>query len=631
MRIKSIVSFGTAILMGSMGFIARADSPPNFIVVFLDDAGWRDVSYAGNKFIETPNIDRLSRKGVVFSNAYATHAFCSPSRQSMMTGQWPARTAWMRKSEVSNPGAPIVSAPHSAAGAHAWSRLIPEFTSIAAALKSAGYSTAHIGKSHLHLNRTMSELGFDYTFGDSPQVGAVKDFFAPYDGLPGDVEAPEGEYLTDRLTQETIEFIKTNRSKPFYAQLWHYAPHVPIQAPEEIVEKYRRKRQAMGDISLNPTYAAMMDVVDQGVGLIYQTLEQLGLEDNTVILFSSDNGALTEYGALPITSVLPYRGAKGFTYMGGLRVPMFVYWPGHTGGLISDKPVTIMDFYSTVLEIAGVPYPNQPQDGCSLVPLLSDGDETAFDRRSLFWYNVTSGSNADGSTFQPVAAVQKDSWRLVRNFELPLELYHLETDLEESVNLVSSNPEKTHELNRMLDEWMVNTGVATPTPNPRYDPEYVVPRHIDPKELPEGRTVVREWTLNSADCGWKSGRSVKVSIDNGAMRMRAMGVYPEIMTENPVDLPAGVYAVEVDVKVATSGRIRFGWEAEGRGPKYVVEFYPPPDGSWHTLTGIFQSKSKIKSFSFAAPTHLETNGLYDPKIQPRYIEVRAIRISKFTP
>lgn len=291
-HLSSLLALWAAI--GGLVCSAHADdSKPNIVVVLLDDAGWRDVGFMGNDYIETPVMDRLAAEGMAFTNAYATHPFCAPTRQSMISGQWPARTAWMQRSEVANPDSPRKGREFSPSTAWTWTQRHPEFISLAEALGDAGYATAHIGKWHFGLQADVSpeSEGFHKNFGGAVNVGAVKDFFAPFAGLPGKVESTPGEYLTDRLTDEAIQFIREHRASPFFVQLWHYAPHTPIQAPEEVVRKYREKRNKLGDHGLNPTYAAMMDRIDQGIGRLLAALEEMGLRENTVILLTSDNGA----------------------------------------------------------------------------------------------------------------------------------------------------------------------------------------------------------------------------------------------------------------------------------------------------------------------------------------------------
>jgi arylsulfatase A-like enzyme len=617
---------GLAVLAAIACGIARAEpqgAPPNILVILLDDAGWRDTGFAGNPYVETPNIDRLAMRGMRFSAAYATHPFCSPTRQSLVSGQWPARTAWMRRSEMRDPEAPQKAPPFSPTGAAGWTKRVPEFTSLAQALKPGGYATAHIGKSHVHFRRSMAEMGFDFTFGDSHEAGAVKSFFAPYEGLPGKVQAPPGEYLTDRLTEEAIGFIRSHKDRPFYVQLWHYAPHAPIQAPEPVVAKYRAKRQALGDMTLNPTYAAMIDVVDQGVGRIVGELEKLGLAENTAVLFASDNGGVASLGSVPVTSIAPLRGHKQMVYEGGVRVPMFAHWPGHTRpGAVSAQAVSLIDFYPTILEMAGCPLPGQPVDGISLVPLLEGEPMPALNDRPLYWHNVTAGLSDSGERFQPVAAARKGDWRLVKNFGRPTELYDLASDPGESADVAAANPERVAELERLLDGWLADTGVATPTPNPDYDPDYLVPQQVE--RLPSGTRLVKEWKPGDAGSGWKTARMVKASSRDGALRMQADGVYPEIKTGDVAGLPGGRYAVQVELNVPASGRIRFAWR--GGSDKGDLDFFPRRDGRWHTLTALFQAREPMQSLSFAAPTHLKETGHYDPGTQPAHIDVRAIRL-----
>jgi len=601
---------------------------PNFLVILLDDGGWRDAGFAGNTFIETPHLDRLAGEGVIFSNAYATHAFCAPSRQSMVTGQWPARTAWMQRDELKNRNPQFNAPPFSRAGSAAWSKRIPEFTSLAQALKQAGYATAHIGKSHVHFKLSMRDMGFDYAFGDDNMVGAVKDFFAPYEGLPGKVEAPAGEYLTDRLTAEAIQFIGEHRDQPWFLQLWHYAPHTPIQAPEAVVEKYRKKREALGDPNLNPTYAAMMDVVDQGVGRILEKLGEWGIADNTVILFASDNGGVASLGSVPVTSMAPLRGHKQLTYEGGLRVPMFIHRPGMAAaGKTFDHPVTIMDFFPTMLDLAGVAPPSgQAVDGASLRPALETASQPELKDRPLFWYNVTAGFSDSEEMFQPVAAVRRGNWRLVKNFFAPIELYDLESDVSESVNFASRHPEVVAELESLLDAWLADTGIALPTPNPNFDPDYVIARQIPQAEVPAALEEVRRWDFTSGMKSWRATRMIKTESMDGSLRMINDGLYPEMVTNDVQGLPAGVYYLELNLKVPTSGRIRAAWNAgEDRGN---IEFFPQRNGHWHTLTGSFEAKAALDQLRLAAPTHLHVTGHFDPATQPDYIEVKSIRLLK---
>jgi len=622
------------LMAGTIG-LARAgaessEQPWNFLVILLDDAGWRDLGFTGNTFVETPNMDRLAAQGMRFTTAYSAHPFSAPSRQSMMTGQWPARTAWMQRAEMKIPDAPQYAPPFSPYDALAWTKRRPEFVSLAEVLKTKGYAAGHFGKWHFGEvgdGVTPESEGFDVNFGGAQMVGAVKNFFSPYEGLPGNVASKPGEYLTDRLTDETIQFIRANKDRPFYAQLWHYAPHAPLMAPEAVVSKYRKKRVQMGDGSLNPTYAAMIDCVDQGIGRILQTLDDLGLSDNTVVLLTSDNGAQTTLGSVPVTSVAPFRGQKEYLYEGGVREPMTIFWPGHTSaGSKSDLPVSLIDFYPTILDIAGAALPtNQPVDGVSLVPLLTSGDQPGLRERPLFWYEVKSVNMEDGSLILPGEAVRKGAWKLIKIFGRTPELYNLEADPSESKNLAEQEPERVKTLEALADSWRIETGVAPPQSNPAYNPDYVVPRQIENSELPANAKELRSWDFSSGLGKWKAVRMIKAEVKNGSLQMHSDGTYPEIVTTDVSGLPAGIYFVQAELRVATSGRVRLAWKGP-EGKTGNIEFFPQRDGEWHTLTGTFQSDSPLQEIRLAAPTHLRETGHYDPETQPDYIEVRKIKL-----
>lgn len=609
---------------------AAAARPPNVILILLDDAGWRDTGFSGNRYIETPNLDALAARSMRFSTAYATHPFCSPTRQSLISGQWPARTAWARHAEIADPDAPRGAPPYAAAGAAAWTNSRPEFTSLPEALVAAGYVTAHIGKWHFGNTggaTTPASEGFHHSFGGAQRVGAVESFFAPYAGLPEDVTAPPGEYLTDRLTEEAIAFIRQQRHKPFYLQLSHYAPHTPIQAPEHVVDKYRKKKQKLGDPALNPTYAAMIDVVDRGVARILRHLEALEIADNTVILVTSDNGGVELYGSIPVTSMAPLRGEKNLIYEGGVRVPLLVYWPGVTTGTDFPAPVNLIDFYPTILELASVPAPaEQTVDGVSLVPVLRGEPMPGLGERPHFWYNVTSGLTAKGEVFQPIAAVRRGKWRLLKPFQRPLELYDFSTDPAESRNVATANPAVTAELETLLDAWLADTGVVVPTVNPFYDPAYTLPLQVP--ELSDRAVLAQAWQQATRASRWRELHNVKTAMAGDVLRVRADGIYPEIGAPGLKKHPQGHYAIQIELRVATAGRVRFAW---GETERDVIELLPERDGRWHTLTGVFQAQEPLRFLRLAAPTHLHVGGQYDAASQPDWIELRAVRLYAVPP
>ena len=427
---------------------------PNFVFFLVDDLGWRDVGCYGTKFYETPNIDRLAREGMRFTDAYAACPVCSPTRASILTGKYPARlslTDWIPGQREKNP-----------------KLLVPKFNqelpleevTIAEALKAAGYACASIGKWHLGGEPYYPDKqGFDLNVGGTAK-GSPPSYFSPY-GIPTLADGPKGEYLTDRLADEAEKFIEQNRDRPFFLYLPHFAVHTPIQGKEEITAKYARKPPDGNQ--KNATYAAMIESVDQSVGRVMKKLDALGLADRTVVFFMSDNGGLAG-----VTSNAPLRAGKGTLYEGGVREPLIVKWPGVVrSGTTASTPVTSTDFYPTILEMAGLPLkPEQHVDGLSLMPLLKESGPLR--RDTLYWhyphYHRTT----------PAGALRHGDWKLIEYFEDGrLELYNLRDDLGEQKDLAAAMPEKARELQKMLADWRTDVGAQMPTLNPDYkeDPE----------------------------------------------------------------------------------------------------------------------------------------------------------------
>ncbi len=465
---RTIAALTLALLFG-FG-CAEEKPPPNIVLFYIDDLGWRDVGFMGSTYYETPHIDRLAEGGIVFTNAYANAPNCAPSRAALMTGLYAPRHG-------------IYTVASSARGASRHRKLIPtpnttaldtSFVTLAEALKAAGYATAHAGKWHLggdgHLP---TDQGFDVNIAGN-HGGSPPGYFYPYqrgdytltDLQPG---GREGEYLTDRLTDEALGFIETHADQPFFLYFAHYAVHTPIQAKEAIIEKYRQKP---GDaVHNNPTYAAMIESVDESVGRVMHMLEERGLANNTIVLFFSDNGG---YG--PATSMAPLRGAKGMLYEGGIRVPLAVYAPDLLPeARRDDTPVIGTDLYPTLLDMTGTPLPaNQPFDGVSLWPLLTGA--TPLPPRTLHWhfpaylerYRDTPGPWRT----TPAAAVRQGDFKLIEFFEdNRLELYNLRDDLGEQNNLAETMPDKTRELHALMQSWRDSLNAPVPTElNPEYDP-----------------------------------------------------------------------------------------------------------------------------------------------------------------
>ncbi len=447
---------------------------PNFVFFLIDDMGWIDTGCYGSSFYETPNIDKLSRDGMRFTDAYAACPVCSPTRASIMSGKYPARlnlTDYLkgRRRGKLNPADYLDQMP------------LEEVT-IAEALKQAGYTTGFVGKWHLGGKAYWPEhQGFDVNIGGC-QSGMPRSYFWPkWRGNPP-IEGRNGEYLTDKLTDESLIFLDANKDKPFFLYLSHYAVHTPLQAKKELVEKYKAKaadlppakgprfipegkRQAR-QVQDHPVYAGMVQSVDESIGRVMRKLEELGLADNTVVIFMSDNGGLSTAEGSP-TSNVPLRAGKGWLYEGGIREPMIIKWPGVVRpGSVCSEPITSTDFYPTILEMAGLePKPKQHIDGVSLVPLLEG--KKSLPRKAIFWHYPHYG-NQGGS---PGGAVRAGDYKLIEFYEdNRLELYNLKADIGEKNNLAEKMSGMAAELHKMLKAWRKDVDAQMPTPNPDYNP-----------------------------------------------------------------------------------------------------------------------------------------------------------------
>ena len=439
------------------------DSKPNVVFFFIDDLGWTDLGFMGSEFYETPNIDRLARESVIFTDGYANAPNCAPSRACLMSGKYTPRH-----------GIYTVGDPRR--GNHKFRKLEPienktvlddEFITIAEALKTNGYTTASMGKWHLGADPTTQ--GFDVNIAGrewgSPSGGG---YHSPYK-YPNLVNKNKGEYLTDRLTTEACKFIEDSRDEPFFLYLTHYAVHTPIQAKDKLTEKYKAKPASK--YHKNAKYAAMIESVDDSVGAVLEKLESLSIAEKTIVIFYSDNG-----GHSGATSNHPLRGAKGMLYEGGIREPLTIKWPGVTAANVKcDEPVIGIDFYPTLLEMTGT---DQPQgyelDGLSLVPLLRN-PQNSLDREAIFWHFpcfLQGKGDPHGGPFRttPAGAIRKGNWKLIEWFETGrTELYNLATDLGESNNLAEVRADKKVELHQDLKQWRAKVNAPVPTtPNPKY-------------------------------------------------------------------------------------------------------------------------------------------------------------------
>jgi len=467
----STASIGALAMVSQSCFsISTNKRKPNILFLLVDDMGWSDVGYMGSKYYETPNIDKLASEGMIFTNAYANAPNCAPSRACILSGQYTPRHG-------------IYTVGSSTRGKSFRRKLIPiknnttlarEVITFAEALKPAGYISASMGKWHMGNDPEFGPIaqGFDVNIAGCHK-GNPRTYFSPFN-FPNLKTKTKGQYLTDALADEAIKFISKNREKPFLLYLPFYAVHTPIQGKLELVQKYKNKKASNGQH--NSRYAAMIETTDKSIGRITDTIKKLGLDDNTIIIFLSDNGGLKG-----ITSNAPLRGGKGMLYEGGIREPMFVRWPNQIkAGTKCNVPVIGTDLYPTFLQLAGVKPPKgKILDGVSLLPLLLGKTDT-LKRDALFWhfpaylqtYRANHGKDARDKYFRtrPGSVIRKGDWKLIKYYEdNALELYNLKDDISEKHNLVKKEAKIANQLHTMLKKWCKKVNAPIPTEiNPKY-------------------------------------------------------------------------------------------------------------------------------------------------------------------
>jgi arylsulfatase A-like enzyme len=458
----------------------------NIVFIMADDLGWRDTAVYGSRYYETPNIDRLASKGMLFTQAYAANPLCSPTRSSIMTGLYPARTGitmpscHLPEEILEKQLVEKASNTQKALQARSLTRLKREYFTLAEALKQAGYATAHIGKWHLGrepydpLNQ-----GFDVDIPHTFEPGPVGRYLAPWSFWKN--QGRQGDHIEDRMAEEAVKFIGQNRQRAFYLNYWPFSVHTPWNAKQDLIQKYIAKADLMNP-QRNPVYAAMVQSLDEAVGRVVRGIEDAGVAEHTMIVFFSDNGGVhwgsaeepsmlhADFQAVPATSNAPLRGGKATLYEGGTREPCIVVWPGQVKrGSRSEEIISSVDFYPTILEATGIkPQAGQEFDGISILPALRTG---RLNREAIFCHfpHYTPRTGAVPATW-----VRKGDWKLIRMYcensdqSDRFELYNLKVDIGELNNQAAQMPEKVRELNALINGFLQQTKALAPRPNPDY-------------------------------------------------------------------------------------------------------------------------------------------------------------------
>lgn len=600
-------------------FQTAAAPRPNVVLFLVDDMGWMDSGAYGSKYYETPNMDALAKRGMLFTDAYAANPLCSPTRASILTGKYPARLRFTAAAGHTQPTPqdtapyPDRVAPNSKLINPRTIRHLPlEEITVAEAFRGAGYTTGHFGKWHLGLNpeHWPDQQGFDVKFHGAPDPGPPS-YHSPYKFKAGNVtDGPAGEYITDRLTDEALKFVEANRDKPFLLHMWQYGVHGPWGHKEELTRHFAGKKDPRG-VQDNAIMASMLKSVDDSLGRLVAKLDELKLTDHTIIIFSSDNGGnihsniesdnkrgakikpdhpkyaqIADYrkwaGFKPPTNNHPLRKGKAWLYEGGIRVPLIVVWPGMVKpGSRNDTPVSSIDFYPTMISMAGISKPaRQTFDGLNLVPLLTGAG--ALDRNALFNFFPGGGPSKPGGI-----TVRQGDWKLIRWYETSpdfpelLELYNLKNDLGESNNLASRHANKVALLRGLIDAFVKRTGASEPKPNPSYDPAL------------RQRQATRATPTNDALNGWVP-KSIRATPGDAGLTLESNGRQPFIANTRRLN------------KVTQPGPYRF-----------VVRFAAPVSGSgsgkiqWRTADqNAFPAKGQIREFT--VPTGAKTTSIDTP-------------------
>lgn len=580
---RFLLSFLSAAALFVGGSLSAAEKP-NVVLFLVDDMGWMDSSVYGSEYYETPNMERLAKLSMRFTDAYAV-PLCSPTRASILSGQYTSRHGVTSASGHQQP-APEGASPYpekaSPASQFIYAKsknyLDPGIVTLAEVLRDAGYRTGHFGKWHLGLPAKYrpDQHGFETTWHCAPDPGPPS-YFSPYgvspDGEPttqhrvGNItDGPEGEYITDRLTDEAIRFLEAHQDEPFFLNLWQYGVHGPWGHKEEYTTEFAKKTDPRGE-QRNPIMASMLKSVDDSLGRILDALDQLGLTENTLFIFYSDNGGNTHSntpgskqmtqikpghpkyefvtdwkkwaGPEPPTNNAPLREGKGRIYEGGQRVPLMVRWPGRIEeGSLTDALVGPIDLYPTILDAVGVAKPKDHiVDGISFLPVLKQEGE--LERDTLFtWF----------PHLIPAASVRQGDWKLIyrwephREYPETRELYDLANDIGETKNLAAEHPEKVAELEKRIEQFIADTGALAPKPNPSYQPATA-----KASRAPDAGLVPK---------------FCKVSVVDGALRVEKDGRLPFLGTAQLRHLK-GPLKLSMRIR-GSGGKSQIRWMTEGQ-------------------------------------------------------------------
>ena len=595
-RILSTIA--AALLLGGTASTAQK---PNIVFILADDLGWSDTTlYGQTKFYRTPNIERLAKRGMTFNRAYTASPLCSPTRSSILTGLNPARTGLttpnchlpqvVLKAMAGTSGPPNKKS----IGPKTVSRLDPKYYTLAEALKDAGYATGHFGKWHLGREPySPLEHGFEVDVPHWAGAGPAGSFVAPWKFPDFDPDTP-AEHIEDRMAKEAVKFLEQHQDEPFFLNYWMFSVHAPFDAKQDLIEKYRQHIDPK-DPQRSPTYAAMVESMDDAVGTLLNTLDQLGLTENTIVIFFSDNGGnmYNEVDGTTPTSNAPLRGGKATMFEGGVRVPLVVSWPGKvTPESRNDTRIQSDDFYPTILEMLKLkPRTNQHFDGVSFLPALKGKPHR---RKPSFTYFPHDPPVPDW--IPPSVSVHDGDWKLIRIFHggengaHRWKLFNLSNDIGERNNLASKDPIRVKQMDTLIENFLADTKAVRATANPRFNPKLY---HPEQEGIGRNRATGKP-TPNRAPAkkkpgkpvaGWVPGNACELSVRDGKLFVNASGRDPHFNFSLPTPLPGGPLTLKITMSSTIGGQAQIFWRETGSRPAFSAErretFTVKADGKDH--------------------------------------------------
>lgn len=585
--------------------VADQTTRPNVVLILADDLGWSDTTLFGTTSLyKTPNIERLAKRGMTFSRAYSSSPLCSPTRASLLTGLSPARTGLttpnchlpkvILKATVSPVGPPNQKATMPASV----SRLDPDYYTLAEMFRDNGYATGHFGKWHLGAAPySPLQHGFDVDVPHWPGPGPAGSYVAPWKFPDFDPDTPD-QHIEDRMAKEAVVFIEKHRQRPFFLNYWMFSVHAPFDAKKALIDKYRQQVDPQNP-QRSPTYAAMIESMDDAVGTLLDTLDRLKIADNTIIVFASDNGGnmYNEVDGTTPTSNVPLRGGKATMYEGGVRGPAIVAVPGRVQpGSRSEAVIQSSDYYPTLLELLGIqPQTGQEFDGISLVPALNG---QALKREAIFTYFPHAPNIPEW--LPPAVSVHSGDWKLIRIFHggengaHRYKLFNLRNDIGEQKNLAAQLPERVKQLDALIDGFLQETSAVLPMLNTKFDPARYQPEREGKAALKGSarkKPAVTPRRPGKPVAGWRAGGTSKLSLDRATLVVESTGGDPHLSFTLPRAVTEQPLTLHLTMTANAGGRGQLFWQEAGVAPAFYRDrstgFDVQHDGKPHEYTITF--------------------------------------------